>query len=473
MREKLIAVWLFWAAMAAHQVEAITVGSFGPKGEGGSKNGQSFSIGSGGTVFELDGFLTVQGLDLNGSQLGTAAQLSRDSLPDGLAYTFSSALSPNNTDIVLTYSFSNATTSAFSDVQFFVLLDTEIDEAINTFFNEYGTVLGKAGQGAGDSTPSQWQIDEPGFQTGTLFRNLFLGTLDNSNSIPRSALNDVAMSLGFSLGTLNPGNATTVRVLISEAGNTLGSLALIQHDNDTNSTTVVTLSGLVGSLSGTVFHDFNTNGLPDVGEGLSGVVLSALSNSVSVAQVTTDANGKYTFSSLPPGNYSVQVDPTTLPAGLTLTASQNGATTDPWPVTLPAAVPVLNWAYVGGSAQFTDVSALVQLGLKWQLNRAHGSLMGTVSITNSPSSGATLGDPWQLGMHAATNFFYPTNFGVAVGTLPDGVAEVDLSAAVNGQAAGGNLAPGQWVVLTNAVEIYSADRSVPPGSLFELWATRQ
>src|SRR6185295_16117467 len=71
---------------------AITVGAFGIHGEGGTKNGQNFQIGSGGSVFELDAFLNIAGLDLNGTNLnqkGTSAQLSRDSLPAGLVYTFS------------------------------------------------------------------------------------------------------------------------------------------------------------------------------------------------------------------------------------------------------------------------------------------------------------------------------------------------------------------------------------------------
>jgi hypothetical protein len=57
--------------------------------------------------------------------------------------------------------------------------------------------------------------------------------------------------------------------------------------------------------------------------------------------------------------------------------------------------------------------------------------------------------------------------------LPDNVTNIDVSIAVNAQIAGGILAPGQSVVLTNAVEVYSRYRSAPTNSLFEIWATQQ
>src|SRR5262249_17111648 len=110
----------------------------------------------------------------------------------------------------------------------------------------FGTVQGSPGSGAGDPAPYQWQIDEPGFQSGTMTRNLYEVTLDNSNSVPPTALNDVAMSLGFSFGTLGPGDGASARVMISQAQHLLGSFALTQHDADPASTTVITISGLAG-----------------------------------------------------------------------------------------------------------------------------------------------------------------------------------------------------------------------------------
>src|SRR5438105_4449352 len=167
-KQKIWAVVFCWTAMMAVQTQAITVGPFGSKGEGGTKNGQSLQVGAGGSVYELDAFLSVQGQDLNGSQVGTSAQLSQNSLPAGMIYSFSWMLSSNKADLVLTYTFSNTTSTVFTNLRFFPMLDAEIDERTNTFFNEYGATNGAPGLGIFD--PDRWQIDEPGFQTGTLIR---------------------------------------------------------------------------------------------------------------------------------------------------------------------------------------------------------------------------------------------------------------------------------------------------------------
>ena len=223
MKQKLLALVFCWMAWLAVPAMAITFTPFGSHGEGGSKNGQSFLIGPGGSVYEYDAFLYVAGQDLNGVVLGASAQLSRDNPPTGLDWGVTPALSADQADLVLTYTFTNTTATAFSNLRFFVLLDAEIDQATNTFFNEYGTLKGTVGHGSADGSPDQWQIDEPGFLTGTLYRNLFLGSLNNSNSIPQNAPNDVAMSIGFSLGSLEPGSVTTLRGMISENGRSLGS----------------------------------------------------------------------------------------------------------------------------------------------------------------------------------------------------------------------------------------------------------
>jgi|GEM_PF-2606989 len=479
---------------------AITFGPFGPNGEGGTKNGQTLTIGSGGTVFELDGFLDVGGMDLNGAQFGVSAQLSRDPLPAGMGYRFTNYLSANQADLVLSYTFTNTTSTVFSNLYFFVLLDPEIDQETNTFFNEYGSINGVPGVHGYDA--SQWQIDEPGFLTGTLLQNIFAGSLNDSNSVPPSALNDVAMSLGFSLGNLNPGTDATVLFQISEQGDSLGSVLLGQHDSDPASLTVISSSGTIPAtasqmanpthellvLEGQVVDDLNPTNSPANPStiGVSNVVVSLLSNSVPVMTNVTDSAGQYSFSvppGLQPGTYAVNA----AADGLTFVPVPPAvkayfATSDPATTTLPMPVPVLNFDFRGAimpppppppppqTNTFGNVSGIVQIGLSsWKLNYATGSLIGTLSITNPASSGAAFGPPWQLGLKTSPNFYYAH----PAGTLPDGVADIDVSAALNAKIPGGVLNPGQSVVLTNAVEIYSLYRSAPTNTLFEIWATQQ
>jgi hypothetical protein len=114
-------------------------------------------------------------------------------------------------------------------------------------------------------------LDEPGFTTGTMLRNLFLGALSKSNAVPQTATNDVALALGFSPGDLYAGDSVAARVMISEAGHTLGSFALSQRDIAPSSTTVITLSGqaVASEVAGRIFNDLKTNGIYEPGEGLA------------------------------------------------------------------------------------------------------------------------------------------------------------------------------------------------------------
>jgi hypothetical protein len=462
---------------------AITVGPFGAHGEGGSKNGQTFTIGTGGTVFEVDGFLEMSGADLNGPEFGVSAQLSRDPLPAGLGFSFTNLLSADQTSLTLSYTFTNTTSSTvFSNLYFFVLFDPEIDEQINTFFNEYATTNGAPGVHGYD--PGEWQVDEPGYKNGNLVRDIFLGALNNSNAIPATAPNDVASSLGFPLGNLSPGMDATVLFQITENGNGLGSLSIVQHDSSPSSATQITSSGVMpvtGSqmnnpsrqllvLEGKVVKDRSTNGPANpTGPGISGVTVLLMSNSIPVRTNSTDSGGNYQFSVPPglhPGSYSVAAQ---APNGLTFVpvgASQGAyfATSDPSTNTLPMTVPELNFDFRGAEAEtFGNVSGLVKFGVQsWTLNRATGSLMGTLSITNPASSTASFGPPWQMGLVASTNYIYAS----PSGTLPDGTAYEGLGTVVV-------LGPGQSVVLTNAINIYSLYRTAPPNSQFEIWATQQ
>lgn len=76
-----------------------------------------------------------------------------------------------------------------------VYVDHEIDEAANTYYNEFGTATGSLAAG------QSWEIDEPGFSFGDIYTNFTGGALDNSNAVPSGLEDDVSMALmwNFSL----------------------------------------------------------------------------------------------------------------------------------------------------------------------------------------------------------------------------------------------------------------------------------
>ena len=480
MKRSVLALAMCWAAWTAARSWAITAGPFGPHGEGGARNGQLFLVGAGGTVYDLDGFLAVGGYDLNGTLPGTAAALSRDALPAGLNYQFSSTLAPDATDLTLHYTFSNSTGAAFSNVTFLVFLDGEIDQATNTFFNEYGTMTGLVGQGPADGAPDQWQIDEPGYAAGTVYRNLYLGALSNSNAIPQGAPNDVSLALGFNLGTLWPGTVLSVQALISEAGHARSTLTLQNHDLSSNSPTAITLSGeadRLASVAGTIFRDANRNGAVDSGEGLGGVTVFADLNqsgrrTPGDPQATTDGAGSYWIGNLAAGPYLLRVDTNSLAAGITNAVDPDGVLNSATSVTLATGQALTNqtWGYqdLTPPEQFTNLNGVVTLGLTWRLNRPSGTLIGTLHLTNAPASVVSVKAPFRLGFHSSTNYYYAHPTGALSNSLP----YLDLTAAATNQlGASGELAPG-GTLSVDGVEIYSRDRSAPANSLFELWATR-
>jgi hypothetical protein len=188
-------------------------------------------------------------------------------------------------------------------------------------------------------------------------------------------------------------------------------------------------------------------------------------NGVNVAQALTDGEGRYGFGDLnhldpAPGSYLVTVDTASLPPGSNLMPSAAGRTaTNSWPQTLLAGQSsVLDWLILQ-SRQLAPPQFQIN---PWTLNRSHGSLLGNVRLTNTnaPGSGPVLG-PYLLGLRSSTNFFLANPSGT--NRLP----YVDLTAAVIGQVGTASLNPGQTVVLTNAMEIYSRTRGAPEDQWFE------
>jgi len=62
-----------------------------------------------------------------------------------------------------------------------------------------------------------------------------------------------------------------------------------------------------GSISGMEFRDFNNNGINDIGEqGLEGWTINLTNESGSTISNITDTRGKYNFTGLADGNYTVR-----------------------------------------------------------------------------------------------------------------------------------------------------------------------
>jgi hypothetical protein len=76
-----------------------------------------------------------------------------------------------------------------------LFVDHEIDEAVNTFFNEYGE-KDAAIEGGGWS----WEIDEPGYVFGDIYTHLTsfgpADPFDNTNAVPVATPDDVSMAIG-------------------------------------------------------------------------------------------------------------------------------------------------------------------------------------------------------------------------------------------------------------------------------------
>lgn len=102
--------------------------------------------------------------------------------------------------------------------------DHEIDETINTFFNEYGSASGSP------ATGQSWEIDEPGWSFGDIYANFTAGTLDNLNGVPSSDPEDVSMALGWNF-ILGAGETAYLNLLLSTTAPTSG-FYLVQTDPD-------------------------------------------------------------------------------------------------------------------------------------------------------------------------------------------------------------------------------------------------
>ena len=109
--------------------------------------------------------------------------------------------------------------------------DHEIDEALNSFFNETGAVSGIAAAG------QFWEIDEPGFLFGDIYDNFLANTLDNS--IGTAFPDDVSMAMAGTFA-LAAGDEALLSFILSE---TMPSAGFYLTHTDPDSQASIYFSG--------------------------------------------------------------------------------------------------------------------------------------------------------------------------------------------------------------------------------------
>jgi len=123
------------------------------------------------------------------------------------------------------WTYTNNSGGTLSDVRFIGAADIDIDGGFGDFANEFGTFLNldlATGAPSGAIAADSWEIDEPGFVFGDIFDNAFDDTLDDANAVDETTVDpfgeDVALALGFTVGTLEAGESFTASFSLIEDG---------------------------------------------------------------------------------------------------------------------------------------------------------------------------------------------------------------------------------------------------------------
>jgi hypothetical protein len=147
------------------------------------------------------------------------------------------------------WTFTNTTGGPLSNVSVIGFLDAEIDTPINSYTNEYGTFGSLAlppGASSGAITASAWEIDEPGYLFGDIFTNVLNNSLDNTNAVPDTAVDDVSLALAFFVGNVAAGERVRLELQTS-----LSDIGGLRH-TDPDSSVSFYLNGHGEVLPGTV-----------------------------------------------------------------------------------------------------------------------------------------------------------------------------------------------------------------------------
>ena len=147
----------------------------------------------------------------------------------------------------------DVTVTGAGDHNVTAFFDHEIDEAVNTFFNEVGST-GGGGAGAGQT----WEIDEPGFVFGDIYDNLLANTLDGA--IGSADPEDVSMAMGFDFSLT--GAQTAIVSFFLSAVNSAPGFFLTQSDPDSAAPNQIFFWGAL-AISGVVDPPPPPTGVPE------------------------------------------------------------------------------------------------------------------------------------------------------------------------------------------------------------------
>ena len=189
---------------------------------------QTWSI----TIYQYSVFINSPDLGLSSfedTQIDLELNASNNFADAGLDVTFNNSLNVDDIGNV-SWRVVNNSGRDLTDVSFFGFLDADIDESINTFFNESGALVSITGAGASDTAADSWEIDEPGFVLGDIYDNILAGILDNLNAVTAGLEDDVSLALGFSIGTLLSGQSLLAKFDISL--NNIGGLSHTDPDSN-------------------------------------------------------------------------------------------------------------------------------------------------------------------------------------------------------------------------------------------------
>jgi hypothetical protein len=95
------------------------------------------------------------------------------------------------------------------EYHFVSYFDYEVVQGQNTYFNEWGEVIGVP------LAVQSWEIDELGWVSGNLYDHLLSGELDNTNRLPAGSEDDVTLAMGWRF-SLQAGSVAVIRLTLSE-----------------------------------------------------------------------------------------------------------------------------------------------------------------------------------------------------------------------------------------------------------------